>query len=34
MREFFALARETPGVTFMRRCDIARWWLERYPPEG
>jgi hypothetical protein len=31
MREFFALAKETPGVAFMRRCDIARWWLEQYP---
>jgi peptidoglycan/xylan/chitin deacetylase (PgdA/CDA1 family) len=34
MREFFAQAKETPGVVFMRRVDIARWWLERYPPEG
>src|SRR5438034_156804 len=25
-----ALARE--GVRFMRRDEIARWWLERYPP--
>jgi peptidoglycan/xylan/chitin deacetylase (PgdA/CDA1 family) len=25
-----ALARD--GVRFMRRLDIARWWLERFPP--
>ncbi len=31
LREFLARAQTTPGVSFMRRCDIARWWLERYP---
>ena len=32
MREFLAHALAKPGVTFMRRLDIARWWLEQYPP--
>jgi peptidoglycan/xylan/chitin deacetylase (PgdA/CDA1 family) len=32
LREFIAHAQRTPGVAFMRRSDIARWWLERYPP--
>jgi peptidoglycan/xylan/chitin deacetylase (PgdA/CDA1 family) len=32
LREFVGHARRQPGVRFMRRCDIARWWLERYPP--
>jgi peptidoglycan/xylan/chitin deacetylase (PgdA/CDA1 family) len=31
-RAFLERARSTPGVSFMRRLDIARWWLERYPP--
>ncbi len=31
LREFIAHAQRTPGVSFMRRSDIARWWLERYP---
>ena len=26
---FFAL--EKPGVRFMRRADIALWWLDRFP---
>jgi peptidoglycan/xylan/chitin deacetylase (PgdA/CDA1 family) len=30
VREFIDHARRTPGVTFMRRDDIARWWHERY----
>jgi hypothetical protein len=34
LREFIALAQRTPGVAFMRRVDIARWWLERYPAQG
>ena len=29
---FIDHARRTPGVTFMRRDDIARWWHERYAP--
>jgi peptidoglycan/xylan/chitin deacetylase (PgdA/CDA1 family) len=33
LRLFLEHARAQPGVRFMRRCDIARWWLERYPPE-
>jgi peptidoglycan/xylan/chitin deacetylase (PgdA/CDA1 family) len=33
LREFLQHARRQPGVRFMRRCDIARWWLERYPSE-
>jgi peptidoglycan/xylan/chitin deacetylase (PgdA/CDA1 family) len=32
LREFLEHARGVPGVTFMRRLDIARWWLENYPP--
>ena len=32
VRAFLERARSTPGVSFMRRLDIARWWLERYPP--
>ena len=32
MRAFLAHALAKPGVTFMRRLDIARWWLEQYPP--
>jgi peptidoglycan/xylan/chitin deacetylase (PgdA/CDA1 family) len=33
LREFIAVAQRTPGVAFMRRVDIARWWLERYPAQ-
>jgi peptidoglycan/xylan/chitin deacetylase (PgdA/CDA1 family) len=32
LRAFLEHARATPGVAFMRRLDIARHWLERYPP--
>jgi peptidoglycan/xylan/chitin deacetylase (PgdA/CDA1 family) len=32
IRLFIEHARARPGVRFMRRVDIARWWLERYPP--
>jgi peptidoglycan/xylan/chitin deacetylase (PgdA/CDA1 family) len=32
MRLFIEHAQAQPGVRFMRRVDIARWWLERYPP--
>jgi hypothetical protein len=28
---FIEHAQSQPGVRFMRRCDIARWWLDRYP---
>ena len=31
VRAFLEHARRTPGVRFMRRVDIAQWWLERYP---
>jgi peptidoglycan/xylan/chitin deacetylase (PgdA/CDA1 family) len=31
LRQFIEHAQALPGVAFMRRCDIARWWLERYP---
>jgi hypothetical protein len=34
LREFIAVAQRTPGVAFMRRADIARWWLERYPAQA
>ena len=33
MRRFIEHAQATPGVRFMRRADIARWWLDTYPPE-
>lgn len=32
VRGFLEHARRIPGVSFMRRVDIARWWLETYPP--
>jgi peptidoglycan/xylan/chitin deacetylase (PgdA/CDA1 family) len=32
IRLFIEHARGLPGVRFMRRADIARWWLEQYPP--
>jgi peptidoglycan/xylan/chitin deacetylase (PgdA/CDA1 family) len=31
LRQFIEHAQSTPGVSFMRRCDIARWWIDRYP---
>ena len=33
LRAFLDHALQVPGVSFMRRVDIARWWLETYPPE-
>jgi peptidoglycan/xylan/chitin deacetylase (PgdA/CDA1 family) len=32
LRQFIAHAQQLPGVAFMRRRDIARWWLDTYPP--
>ena len=32
LRQFLEYALDQPGVRFMRRDDIARWWLEHYPP--
>ncbi len=32
VRLFLEHARAQPGVRFMRRCDIASWWLEHNPP--
>jgi peptidoglycan/xylan/chitin deacetylase (PgdA/CDA1 family) len=32
IRAFLAEATTRPGVRFMRRLDIARWWLEQFPP--
>jgi hypothetical protein len=32
LRQFLDHALAQPGVRFMRREDIARWWLEHYPP--
>jgi peptidoglycan/xylan/chitin deacetylase (PgdA/CDA1 family) len=32
LRLFLEHALEQPGVRFMRRGDIARWWLDRFPP--
>jgi peptidoglycan/xylan/chitin deacetylase (PgdA/CDA1 family) len=34
MKEFIAIAQANPDVAFMRREDIARWWLEQYPAKG
>lgn len=33
VRLFLEHALAQPGVHFLRRLDIARWWLERYPPQ-
>jgi peptidoglycan/xylan/chitin deacetylase (PgdA/CDA1 family) len=33
LERFLEHARGLPGVWFARRVDIARWWLERYPPQ-
>jgi hypothetical protein len=33
VRLFLEHALAQSGVRFMRRDDIARWWLDRYPPE-
>jgi peptidoglycan/xylan/chitin deacetylase (PgdA/CDA1 family) len=30
LRQFLEHAQRLPGVRFMRRADIARWWLENY----
>ena len=32
LRMFIEHAQAQPGVRFMRRGDVARWWLDRYPP--
>jgi uncharacterized protein YggE len=32
VRRFIEHAQTHAGVRFMRRADIARWWLDRYPP--
>ena len=32
LERFVAHAQSLPGVWFARRTDIARWWLEHYPP--
>ena len=32
LRMFIDHAQGLPGVAFMRRRDIARWWLDSYPP--
>lgn len=34
LRAFLEHAGRTPGVAFMRRDDIARWWLEHSPPRA
>ena len=31
LRKFIKHAQSLPGVRFMRRSDIARWWLDNYP---
>jgi hypothetical protein len=30
LRDFIEYALQKPGVKFMRRIDIARWWLAQY----
>ena len=32
LRMFIEHAQAQPGVAFMRRGDIARWWLDTFPP--
>ncbi len=32
LQQFLKYASEKQGVWFARRVDIARWWLENYPP--
>jgi len=32
LRQFLEHALAQPGVRFVRRDDIARWWLEHFPP--
>jgi peptidoglycan/xylan/chitin deacetylase (PgdA/CDA1 family) len=32
VRQFIEYAQSLERVRFMRRCDIASWWLEQYPP--
>ena len=34
LRMFIEHAQAQPGVRFMRRSEIARWWLDRYPDRG
>ena len=31
LRQFIEYAQSLDGVSFMRRSDIASWWLEQYP---
>jgi peptidoglycan/xylan/chitin deacetylase (PgdA/CDA1 family) len=33
LREFLEHALAQPEVRFMRRADIAKWWLEHHPPQ-
>ena len=32
LRDFLQYVSRYPGVWFARRTEIARWWLEKYPP--
>jgi len=34
LRRFLEHALAQDGVRFLRRDEIARWWLERYPASG
>ena len=34
LRQFIEHAQSIDGVRFMRREDIARWWLDTYPPRA
>lgn len=33
LNDFFEYAKGFPDVWFARRSDIARWWMEQFPPE-
>jgi hypothetical protein len=32
LRQFIEYAAGIDSVRFMRRCDIASWWLDKHPP--
>ncbi|SVE47243.1 uncharacterized protein METZ01_LOCUS500097, partial [marine metagenome] len=32
VEKFLSYTKDFPGVWFARRNEIARWWLEHYPP--
>ena len=34
LKRFLEYAASKPDVWFARRIDIARWWLDKYPPQS